>query len=129
VETITYLDTHLVVWLHAGQIDLIPHPVRDILESSSLLLSPMVDLELEYLFEIGRVIEPAFEVRQNLDSKLNTRTCNLDFGAVASEACRQTWTRDPFDRIITGQAAVNNAQLLTKDKKIRDNYANAIWGD
>ena len=53
METIAYLDTHLVVWLYAGQVELIPHSVREILENSNLLLSPMVDLELEYLFEIG----------------------------------------------------------------------------
>jgi PIN domain nuclease of toxin-antitoxin system len=37
------------------------------------------------------------------------------------------WTRDPFDRLITAQAASYNQVLLTKDETIRKHYANAIW--
>jgi PIN domain nuclease of toxin-antitoxin system len=37
------------------------------------------------------------------------------------------WTRDPFDRLITAQAALGESTLLTKDDTIRTNYANAVW--
>ncbi len=37
------------------------------------------------------------------------------------------WTRDPFDRLIVAQAAVNDESLLTRDKIIRANDARAIW--
>jgi len=40
---------------------------------------------------------------------------------------RITWTRDPFDRIITATAAMHNAMLLTKDEQIRQEYDRALW--
>ncbi len=40
-----------------------------------------------------------------------------------------SWTRDPFDRIITAQASLNEALLITKDGSIRKNYARAVWDE
>ena len=37
------------------------------------------------------------------------------------------WTRDPFDRIITAQAELCGAKLLTKDRTIHNYYVNAAW--
>ena len=38
------------------------------------------------------------------------------------------WTRDPFDRIITAQADLEKATLITKDATIRAHYSRAMWG-
>jgi PIN domain nuclease of toxin-antitoxin system len=38
-----------------------------------------------------------------------------------------TWTRDPFDRIITAQDMVSHAPLITKDGAILSHYKRAIW--
>ena len=38
------------------------------------------------------------------------------------------WTRDPFDRIITAQAAANGkSRLITADEIIREHYEAAVW--
>jgi len=37
------------------------------------------------------------------------------------------WTRDPFDRIIVGNAAAENAVLITKDNSILEHYEHAVW--
>ena len=37
------------------------------------------------------------------------------------------WTRDPFDRLITAQAAVDDSPLLTKDDTIHTYYPKAVW--
>jgi PIN domain nuclease of toxin-antitoxin system len=37
------------------------------------------------------------------------------------------WTRDPFDRIIVGQAAIRNDLLLSKDETIRAHYNGGVW--
>jgi PIN domain nuclease of toxin-antitoxin system len=42
-------------------------------------------------------------------------------------ALGQSWTRDPFDRIIVSQAALRNAPLVTRDQVIRDHYSQAVW--
>ncbi|MHC4858873.1 MAG: type II toxin-antitoxin system VapC family toxin, partial [Planctomycetota bacterium] len=55
MASVIYLDTHLAAWLYAGRVDLVPAPVQRLLEKEALLVSPMVALELQYLFEVGRV--------------------------------------------------------------------------
>ena len=37
------------------------------------------------------------------------------------------WTRDPFDRMIVGHAAINHDVLVSKDDQVRANYPNASW--
>ena len=48
-------------------------------------------------------------------------------GEATLHAVSLSRTRDPFDRIITAQAAYRGATLLTRDQNIRANYANAVW--
>ena len=42
-------------------------------------------------------------------------------------ASQLSWTRDPFDRVITAQSAIDRNRLITKDKIIRDHYEHAVW--
>ena len=57
-----YLDTHVVAWLYAGRTDLLSSEARTLIEAEALLISPIVQLELQSLFEIERVSEPATTV-------------------------------------------------------------------
>jgi PIN domain nuclease of toxin-antitoxin system len=123
-----YADTHVVAWLYAGRPDLIPPRARRLIEDNPLLVSPMVALELEYLFATGRTSEPARTVLQALGRDIGLRLCDLPFPDVAGVAMRQSWTRDPFDRIIVAQAALRRTSLITKDATIRAHYDRAFWG-
>ncbi len=127
MATLTYLDTHVVAWLFAGKLELLPEAVRLRLEESDLLISPMVTLELQFLFEIRRVTKPGLEVVAALGSELGLRTCDLPFPQVAARAALLNWTRDPFDRLITAQAGLREAPLLTKDGDIHTHYPHAVW--
>ena len=124
-----YLDTHVAVWLYGGTADLFPPAVRGLLEAEDLVVSPMVVLELQYLYEIRRTAEPAQVVLAALSRDLDLGVCDLPFIEVARAALAQTWTRDPFDRIIVGHAALRGARLLTKDRHIRANYSQALWSE
>lgn len=124
-----YLDTHVVAWLFAGRLDHFPEAVRQRLEESDLRISPMVALELQYLFEIRRTTEAASVVVESLQRMIGLEVCDLPFPAVIREAQRQVWTRDPFDRVITGQAALRETPLLTKDELILGHYPRAFWAD
>jgi len=128
VAAVIYADTHVVAWLYAGRVDLIPLRARTLIEAGPVLISPMVALELEYLFETGRTTESARSVLQTLGRDLGLRLCDLPFPDVAGVALRQSWTRDPFDRIIVAQAALRRSPLITKDADIRANYGRALWG-
>lgn len=122
-----YLDTHVVVWLFAGERELLPQGVRDLLEGEELAISPMVELELQCLFESGRTNQPGRVVVDALDEEIGLSRCGLPFGQVIAAALDQSWTRDPFDRVIVAQARARRLPLLTRDQTIRDHYREAIW--
>jgi len=125
-----YLDTHVVAWLYALGPNALPRNARQRLErADEIRISPMVRLELQYLYEIGRVTEPALTVLDTIESATALVTCRTPFPAIVREAERQTWTRDPFHRLIVAQAALLEAPLLTKDQTIHQHYPRAIWGD
>lgn len=123
-----HLDTHAVVWLYAGDLTRFPAGARKRLEREELRISPMVALELEYLHEVGRIAEGAAAVLQDLEHKLGLAQDDGHFAAVVTAARTLTWTRDPFDRMIVGNAAVAGANLMTKDRNIRQHYRQAVWG-
>lgn len=122
------LDTHVVVWLHAGEVKRIPGKVRDRLESEDLVICPIVLLELEYLREIDRLTLSAERIFADLSMDLGLRVWEQSFAAVIQESLRQNWTRDPFDRIIAAHANVTGHPLATKDSKLRRHCPTAFWG-
>jgi len=127
MAALIYLDTHVVTWLRTGRIDALPGRARLLLEENDLLISPFVVLELQYLFEIQRASEPAEVVLAALTRDVGLEVCELPFFAVARIALGQSWTRDPFDRIIVSQAVLRGAPLLTRDQSIRDHCSQAVW--
>ena len=122
-----YLDTHVVVWLYAGETERISDTGQELIENHELLISPIVFLELQYLKEINRLtVEPAL-LLENLASTIGLTICNNSFLQIVTEAIPQTWTRDPFDRLIVATAAAQNSILLTKDTTILENFQDATW--
>ena len=99
-----YLDTHVVIWLYQKDEQRISRLGRELIESSDLLVSPMVLLELEYLFETGRTSAPAAEVYDYLHHTIQIGVCSKPFAAVARKSIGMKWTRDPFDSLITSRA-------------------------
>jgi PIN domain nuclease of toxin-antitoxin system len=122
-----YLDTHVAAWMYAGRTDLFPDKVQALLEEHDLLVSPAVILELEYLYEIRRTVEPAKTVLASLQREVGLSVCDLPFQAVVESALAQSWTRDPFDRLIVSQAALRGMRLVTKDRHIRESFPEAVW--
>ena len=122
-----YLDTHVVVWLYAGRTDLIPESAKSLIDSDELLISPIVGLELQYLCGAEKTTEPAAPIIRALGREIGLRRCDVPFAEVADAALEETWTRDPFDRIVTAQARLQGSPLLTKDRDIQAHYDGAVW--
>jgi PIN domain nuclease of toxin-antitoxin system len=124
----SYLDTHVVVFLHAGDVSRISAKAQTQIETSDLLISPMVLLELEMLFEKGTIKYPASQILSELVQQIGLAVCQLPFAQVARSALTVKWTREPGDLLIVANAMANNdAPLVTKDERIRGGYRNAIW--
>lgn len=126
-SAVTYLDTHVVVWLYAGLQKRFRGEARRRLEHDELRLSPMVLLEIDFLREIGRVTTSGAEMLEALAMRSRLALCTLPFGSVVRCAADLGWTRDPFDRLIVAQAKVADAALVTHDRSIRDHFPGAIW--
>ena len=125
---IYYLDTQIVVWLCEAQLRKLTPPAATAIDKGDLVVSPMVLLELEYLYEIQRILRPPLALAAQLQNQIGLRVKDMGFDAVIRTALFETWTRDPFDRVIVAQARSDGASpLISSDSKIRENYAKTIW--
>jgi PIN domain nuclease of toxin-antitoxin system len=122
-----YLDTHVVVWLYAGLPQKLSNLGKSLINENELYISPIVRLELQYLYEVGRIKDPSDLIVTDLFNRLGLRGCEKNFNLTISQALGITWTRDPFDRLIVGNAMINENILLTKDSNILSNYPHARW--
>jgi PIN domain nuclease of toxin-antitoxin system len=123
----TYLDTHVVVWLYRGDLKRLSAAARERVDRDDLLISPAVLLELEYLNEIQRQRPAGLAVVRALQTDLGLKICDLPFPVVVEQALLEKWGRDPFDRLIVAQASVTHAPLITRDEKIRQHYPQSVW--
>lgn len=113
-----HVDTHVIVWLYAGETDRFPANVAAILDQAVLLYSPAARLELALLHEIGRITVSAPELLDDLAGRLGLRVAESSFERVAQVASTLSWTRDPFDRLIAAHALADDLPLLTADRRM-----------
>ena len=126
--TAAYLDTSVAVWLAQGDLTRITPIALDYIRNSTLLVSPMVALELAYLYEINRITLTSQDVLLKLRAELGVDVCDLSFPSLIAIAVHEKWTRDPFDRIIVSQAKANGlSPLISPDEAIRKNYIKTVW--
>lgn len=124
----TYLDTNVVIYLHTGAKERISPRAMQQIEENDLIISAMVMLELQMLYEIGRLKYDAGRIFADLSQQIGLTLCPLPMAAVIHASLGIKWTRDPFDRIILANASANNkAPLITSDRRIQEQYDNAIW--
>lgn len=124
---VIHLDTHVVCWLYEGRLDLLSKAAIQALERGRLMIAPAIDLELQFLHEIGRISSGPDAVLSALARDIDLEMDKSDFFRVVVTARDLRWTRDPFDRLIAAQAMLTDARLLTKDRMIRKHCAAALW--
>lgn len=120
-------DTHVVLWLHANDVDRLSPTAVERLNANDVIVSPMVDVELTLLHESGRTGYPSHSILDDLAASIGLRRSTTPFADIARTAATLSWTRDPFDRLIAADALVSNAELLTKDRNMREHLELAIW--
>ena len=105
------LDTNAVIWLDAN------HPrTRRLGRLPGLLVSPATLLELQLLDEVGRL-----RLRSGVRSLIDHDLWGLDEPPAAEwflSAAEETWTRDPFDRLIVAHARLRRLRLATGDRSV-----------
>jgi PIN domain nuclease of toxin-antitoxin system len=122
-----YLDTHAAIRLSRGR-GRIGRDAAKLIERCELLVSPMVLVELEYLYEIGRLTLPAKDILRKLEHEIGLGLCDLSFADVARAALDEKWTRDAFDRMIVAQARLRGlAPLISADELVAEHYPRTVW--
>ena len=122
-----YIDTHIAVWLFAGQVEKLSDQAKNLLNENEIQVSPIVRLELQYLNEIKRITVSANDIITDLSNSIGLKVCDKDFNNIINSSMNITWTRDPFDRIIVGNALLNDDHLVTKDQTILENYNKSLY--
>ena len=122
-----YLDTHAIVWLYAGLIEKFSETTRELINSHEICISPIVRLELQYLHEIQRVTDESQVIVADLSNRIGLLICDKPLNLIVTRALTISWTRDPFDRLIVANAALNDNLLLSKDQCILENYTFSRW--
>jgi len=122
-----FLDTHVVIWLYARLYDKLSALSEKMINDNDLYYSPMVKLELKYLFEIERITEKPNTILDGLEKEIGLRIRNVELDQLVNKSLDIIWTRDPFDRLIVAQASLEEAFLLTKDDLILQNFELARW--
>ena len=85
-------------------------------------------MDLKYLYEIGRVTEPAAAPLGAQRRSIGLQRADASLAELVQAATPLTWARDPFDRLIAAHSIVAGAPLVTADRTIRENLPQAIWG-
>jgi PIN domain nuclease of toxin-antitoxin system len=125
---ISYLDTHVVVLLHAGDMSRISIRAQNQIEHTDPIISAMVLVELEMLHDKGTIRYPASRILGDLSQQIGLSVCQMTMAQIAHAALSIKWTREPGDLLIIANAMANNyAPLVTKDERIRGGYNNAVW--
>lgn len=129
LETVIHVDTHVVAWLYEGRTDLLSATVTRLIEENELMVSPMVELELEYLHGMGRVRVGSRGVIDDLRARIGLKASPASFTSIIEHARGISWTRDPFDRIIVATAIADDVDLITRDATILTHFARARWDE
>ena len=121
-----FLDTNIIVRLYNGDLKLLSNSAKQYIESNYIYISPIVILELEYLYEIKRVNDQSKYVVNYLSDKIGLEIDECNFSEIIEYALQEKWTRDPFDRIIVSHAKRRNAYLISADREIEKNYNKTV---
>ncbi len=121
------LDTHVVVWLYTGEIERLSEGAIDAIEHEQPIVSPMVQLELTFLHEVGRLSVTGADIIGDLANRVGLRLSDAPMATVVQAAAPLTWTRDPFDRMIVADAHAAGTALITKDRDIHRYTTVAAW--
>ena len=107
------LDTNAVIWLDRNHRR--ARPLARL--SAPLAVSPATLLELQFLTEAGRI---RFQGR-GLAGFVADERWTVDEPPAAdwfTRAAEESWTRDPFDRLIVAHARLRRCRLATGDTTI-----------
>jgi PIN domain nuclease of toxin-antitoxin system len=122
-----FLDTHAAIFLWEGRGELFGSGSRELLERAVLLASPMVRLEMGFLREVGKLRVEPDQILGALTADYGVTVTADPMDRLVPLAMPLSWTRDPFDRLLVATALLHEAPLITRDARIQEHFAGAVW--
>ncbi len=129
MEAEAFLDTHVILWLFAGEIERLGDKSRELIDNPAnpLLISPISVLEMDYLHEIGKINSKGSKIAKKLSEDCDVAIAVDPFESVITSASKLDWTRDVFDRVLVAHSLLRKALLITKDRLIHKHYSRCVW--
>src|SRR5919197_4496487 len=124
---IVYLDTHIVLWLYDALVERLSPAAVAAINDNAVCISQLVTLELQFLFEIGRIRAVPPLIVATLQRSIGLKLSNVPLAGIVTAAMALGWTRDVFDRMLAAEALVIGCGVITKDRTIREHLPLSIW--
>jgi PIN domain nuclease of toxin-antitoxin system len=90
-----HLDTHTAIWISEGRRETLPERSRKLLRTYRPMISPMVQLELAFLHQVGRIAKTPAQIIEKLRRYSDLGIAESHFDRVAAIAAGLDYTRDP----------------------------------
>lgn len=121
-----FLDTHVVVWLYDRSLSYLTPKMARAIEENDTCVSPVTRLELGFLHEVGRIGERADVILSYLHNRIGLAIDDISLRDLIGQALEETWTRDPFDRLLVAHCRLRDAGLVSRDRRIRRHYSRTV---
>jgi PIN domain nuclease of toxin-antitoxin system len=120
------LDTHAALWFLSDDQRLGENARRDLTdETNVVLLSAAVVWEVAIKRSLGKLVVAEEYLSLLLGAGVQALAVSVDHAA-AAEAL--PWHhRDPFDRMLVAQAAIEGAALVSRDEALRPYGVTLVW--
>lgn len=120
------LDTHAALWFLSGDARLSENARRHLTDESNLvLLSAAVVWEVAIKRSLGKLDVPEEYLSLLLGAGVQTLAMSVDHAAAVERL--PPHHRDPFDRMLVAQAAIEGAALVSRDDALRPYDITLIW--
>ena len=124
------LDTHVLLWWFFDDPRLSTAARTAIADrTNTIYVSSASAWEIAIKFRLGRLPEATEAVHQlpELLSLAGFNTLSIEVTHAVAAGLLNAQHRDPFDRMLMAQAAVDGLTLVTQDTAITDAFANTLW--
>jgi PIN domain nuclease of toxin-antitoxin system len=120
------LDTHAALWFLSGDDRLGENARRHLSDDTNrVLLSAVVVWEVAVKRSLGRLELPDEYLSLLLDAGVQGLSVSVEHAAAVEHLPQHH--RDPFDRMLVAQAAIEGAALVSRDDALRPYDVTLIW--
>ena len=120
------LDTHAALWFLSGD-ERLSESARQhlVADTNRVLLSAAVVWEIAIKSSLGRLVVPEEYLSVLLGAGVQALPVSVEHAAAVAGL---PWhLRDPFDRMLVAQAAVEQAALVSRDDALRPYGVTLVW--